>query len=124
MAKRYCGSVELDIRLRDDSETYTVRYRELGAKRFAPVGDIKLSPFLRSRIAADSSVAYDHVAQAALSFATYDSEALYELLSMSDEDGGRFSVYRMRPIPALEVSQDEHEEEGLDALRAKEMASP
>lgn len=120
MAKRYCGSIELDIKLQDDSETYTVRLRRLGGGALCTQDGIKLSPYDRARIAADSSEAYDKVAQASLSFACNDLDELWALCSM-DSDSDSFAVYRKRPIPA--VSQDEHEEAGLDALRRKELVS-
>lgn len=96
MSNRYSGDLKLSIRLLADNETYNVKVSCLDDPTVTVhVKGIKLSPYARLRIAADSKAAYDEVARVGLSFAANDSPC-GELLTNSAcvDDRGEFAVQR------------------------------
>lgn len=72
---RRSGDVKVDLRFRDASEDYAGMVLWPGG--IWPFDGLRLSPHMRSRIAADSSQAYDEAARAAISFGADEHEEIY-----------------------------------------------
>lgn len=101
VAVRYCGSLRLTIHYNDAREHYTVSIRELNDDaRFQTLTDIQLSPYARQRIAGDSSLAYDEVARAAISFASAEDDHISNYAEY-DCDGGEACVRRRVDGPVI-----------------------
>lgn len=95
MASRYCGTLKITIALGADSETYSARIRELNDDaRFETLHGLRLAPHYARQLAADSSEAYDHMARAALGFASYADDAIDNFAEL-DSDGSRIIRRRL-----------------------------
>lgn len=79
---RRSGDVRVNIRYRDREDDYagTVKWPG-GSWRF---DQLRLSPYLRERIAVDSSQAYDEAARAAISFGADEHEDIYGYANTDD----------------------------------------
>jgi hypothetical protein len=87
MATRYSGTLVLTIHYVDASESYTVRIRERNDDaRFVTLKELRLAPFHQQCLAVESARAYDLVAEAALSFASNDDDAIYNYADKSYGD--------------------------------------
>jgi hypothetical protein len=88
---RRSGDVRVNIKFRDAEDDYAGTVTWPGGRwRF---DGLRLSPFMRSRIAADSSQAYDEAARAAISFG---ADANEEILGHADFDDRGEVVVRRR----------------------------
>lgn len=94
MATRYSGTLVLSIRYIESSQSYTVRIRERNDDaRFETLNELRLAP-VHSNLAVDSARAYDLAAEAALGFASYADEAIYNFACPADGYSGKWHVAR------------------------------
>lgn len=98
MAKRYSGTVEINIRYSEERECYDATLTEINDDcQFEPVLNVKLSPLATSRLAGyDRAEAYDKVAEAVLEFASYEDESIYNFAEFTSSDVDEFLVRRKR----------------------------
>jgi hypothetical protein len=89
---RLCGDLLLGIELQPDSESYTVGFW-LNGEKVHKLYDLHRSPHHCRIYAADSSHAYDVVAQAAMSFAAWTNDDVYAW-GEQDEAGSQWLVRR------------------------------
>lgn len=94
IAIRYSGSLKISISYSvGELDAYDVEIAEANDDaRFAPLEGIRLSPYHASRLAADSDEALDRVADAALSFAAAEDEAIFAFAEF--ESDGDSAVIR------------------------------
>jgi hypothetical protein len=91
MAKRYCGTLALDIKYVANSDSYDVRITEVNdGARFQT---LRLWRWISSTWPTQTKEAYDRVARAAVSFAGYDDEAIY-IFAECDPDTGEAIIRR------------------------------
>lgn len=83
-ATRYCGTLEIIITLNVDDSYNVVLVETYDDARFETLEGIRLSPYMANRVAADSAVAFDAVARAALSFAGNEDDDVYRYVEWSE----------------------------------------
>jgi hypothetical protein len=70
MEKRYSGTLEINVTLAADNESYNAQIVELNDDaRFEPLEGIRPAPAFAARVEADSPEAYDEAARVAVMFA-------------------------------------------------------
>lgn len=95
MAKRYSGTVEINIRYSEERECYDATLTEINDDcQFEPVLNVN---FMLHRLAGyDRAEAYDKVAEAVLEFASYEDESIYNFAEFTSSDVDEFLVRRKR----------------------------
>jgi len=98
-AIRYCGTLRLRITYLDRDDTYNVSISLFsvpshGETKFPTQRGIKLSPHDCSRLARDSSEAFDRVAAAAISFCGADDAGEHVYNYAEHNEGGSAIMHR------------------------------